>query len=326
LNKALSRKAKTSLAAGAVALALGLYATHTMVPPTPGPVAAAAALEADLGLVVLWGLLVSLVALGAGWLFALKMGSKVSIPVDESEDEAASDGAHTACDRDTGPSATKALLPILVPILLIVVRSISRAALGLPEGSPAVAIIEFFGQPVVALLIGVLLAFLLPGRLDKDMLGTGGWIGHAVVNAAGIIIITGAGGSFGKMLQNSGIAGVIEQMLGERHLGIWLPFLLAAALKTAQGSSTVAIITTANIMAPLLPAFGLDSATARALVVVAIGAGSMVVSHANDSFFWVVTQFSKMTVSQGYRLQTLGTLIEGSVAMAVVWVLSVVLL
>lgn len=326
LNRALSQKAKTSLAAGAMALALGLYATHTMVPPTPGPVAAAAALEADLGLVVLWGMLVSLVALAAGWVFSVRMAASVQIAPDDPDDAAPKDAPVEHSGVAGGPGAVKALLPILVPILLIVGRSLSRTVLALPEGSAAASAIEFLGQPVVALLIGVLLALLLPRRLDKAMLGTDGWVGHAVVNAAAIIVITGAGGSFGKVLQNSGIAGVVEHTLGNWQLGIWLPFLLAAALKTAQGSSTVAIITTANIMAPLLGAFGLESPTARALVVVAIGAGSMVVSHANDSYFWVVTQFSRLTVSQGYRLQTLGTLIEGAVAMATVWLLSLVLL
>lgn len=320
LNKALSRKAKTSLAAGAMALALGLYATHTMVPPTPGPVAGAEALGADLGLVVLWGLPVAFVAAVAGWIFSVKVASKVHIAdseLDEVEERIAPD--HT-------PGVSKALLPILVPIVLIVIRSIAGTALEFPEGSAIAATIEFLGQPVVALLIGVLLAFLLPKRLNKDMLASDGWVGHAIVSAAGIIIITGAGGSFGRVLQNSGIADIIEQHVGGQQLGIWLPFLLAAALKTAQGSSTVAIITTANIMAPLMDAFGLESDTARALVVVAIGAGSMVVSHANDSFFWVVTQFSNMNVSQGYRLQTLGTLIEGTVAILTVWLLSLVVL
>ncbi len=324
LNRALSRKAKTSMAAGAMALALGLYATHTMVPPTPGPVAGADALGADLGLVVLWGLPVSFVAAAAGWLFAVKVASKVHIADSELDD--AGGPAVEWAEPDSRPGVTKALLPILVPIVLIVIRSVAGTAYEFPEDSAVAATIEFLGQPVVALLIGVLLAFLLPKRLEKGMLASDGWVGHAITSAAGIIIITGAGGSFGKVLQNSGIAEIIEQHASGQQLGIWLPFLLAAALKTAQGSSTVAIITTANIMAPLMVAFGLESDRARALVVVGIGAGSMVVSHANDSYFWVVTQFSKMTVSQGYRLQTLGSLIEGVVAMVTVWLVSLVVL
>ncbi len=184
----------------------------------------------------------------------------------------------------------------------------------------------FLGQPVVALLIGVGLAMTLPKRFDKEMLSMTGWVGEAIVGAATIIIITGAGGAFGKVLQNSGIANVIGGALSDANLGIWLPFLIAAGIKTAQGSSTVAIITTAGLLAPLLATLGLDSDTHRALVVIAIGAGAMVVSHANDSYFWVVTQFSGMDVKTGYKLQTLGTLVQGSVAALAVYLVSIMVL
>ena len=105
-----------------------------------------------------------------------------------------------------------------------------------------------------------------------------------------------------------------------------LPFVIAAGIKTAQGSSTVSIITTAGLMAPLLTPLGLDSETAKALVVVAIGGGAMVVSHANDSFFWVVTQFSNMSPETGYKLQTLGTLVQGTVAGLAVWITAAIVL
>jgi len=128
------------------------------------------------------------------------------------------------------------------------------------------------------------------------------------------------------VLQNSGIANVVGQGLSTWHMGIFLPFLIAAGIKTAQGSSTVSIITTAGLMAPLMAPLGFDEPTARALVVVAIGAGAMVVSHANDSFFWVVTQFSNMTPEQGYRLQTLGTLVQGLVGAIAVFVIATLVL
>ncbi len=322
LNKALAHRARITLAASAVALSLGLYATHTMVPPTPGPVAAAGILEADLGRVILWGLVVSLFALAAGWAFAVGVAARVSIPpYREGEHVEANDA-----DANGAPSAAKALLPILVPILLIVARSISEfPTRPLGEGG-LVTVLGFLGQPVVALLGGVALGLLLPARLERSMLSASGWVGEAVLAAATIIIITGSGGAFGKVLQNSGIADVVGGSLAGLHMGIWLPFLIAAGIKTAQGSSTVAIITTASLVAPLLGALGLDGPTARALVVVAIGAGSMVVSHANDSYFWVVTQFSNMSVQQGYRLQTLGTLVQGSAAALTLWVVSAALL
>jgi len=179
----------------------------------------------------------------------------------------------------------------------------------------------------VALLIGVLFAFLLPRKLTAQMLSPSGWVGDAVVTAATIIIITGCGGAFGKVLENSGISEVVaEHITTSANLSIFLPFIVAAALKTAQGSSTVAIIATAGIVAPLIESLGLAGPTARALIVVAIGAGSMVVSHVNDSYFWVVTQLSNMTVSQGYKLQTLGTLIEGGMAAVALWIITQIVL
>lgn len=326
LNRALSKRAKISLAAGAVALSLGLYATHTMVPPTPGPVAAAGILGADLGAVIMWGIVVSLVALVAGWLFAVLYASRIYI--DPSEEKVQVEEAHKPQqDPAKAPGALKSIIPILLPIVLIVLQSIAKYPTKPFGDGIAAEWIIFFGQPVVALLIGVFVAFSLPSKLNKEMLSTTGWVGEAILAAATIIIITGSGGAFGKVLQNSGIADAIKGMFSaDTNLGILLPFIIAAAIKTAQGSSTVSIITTAGIMAPLLGTLGLDSEIARALVVIAIGAGAMVVSHANDSYFWVVTQFSNMSVKQGYKLQTLGTLVEGVTAAVAVYILAHILL
>jgi GntP family gluconate:H+ symporter len=321
LNKALSLKAKISLAGSAVALSLGLYATHTMVPPTPGPVAATGLLKADLGLVIMWGGMVAAIALAAGWLFAGKFAARVQMDPEPTSPETYSESVAAEA-----PSASKTIVPILLPIVLIVLKSISEFPTH-PFGEGSMAkLISFIGHPVVALLIGVFVACSLPRKLRGEMLSASGWVGEAILVSATIIIITGSGGAFGKVLQNSGIADVVKEYLVNTNLGILLPFLIAAALKTAQGSSTVAIITTAGVMAPLLEVFKLDTPTAKALVVVTIGAGSMVVSHANDSYFWVVTQLSKMSVHQGYKLQTLGTLVQGVVAGIAVWFISLLVL
>ncbi|MEL6192530.1 MAG: GntP family permease [Bacteroidota bacterium] len=319
LNKALSNKAKVSVAGTAIALSMGLIATHTMVPPTPGPIAAASLLDADLGRVILIGLFASLGALAVAITFAKRFAAKFEVELVHSPENAATP---TETER---PGALKAFLPIIIPIILIIIKSIAEFP-SQPLGTGAfIDFWIFMGNPVVALFIGMLLAFLLPKKMDKSMLGTSGWIGEALQQAAIIILITGAGGAFGKVLQASGVGEVLENMVGGAKIGIWLPFLVAAALKTAQGSSTVALITTASIMAPLLPSLGLDSEMSRALAVVAIGAGSAVVSHANDSFFWVVTQMTGMNVRQGYLLQSLGSGITGLSAMILLFILSLFL-
>jgi GntP family gluconate:H+ symporter len=320
LAKALSKKVKISFAVGAMALSLGLIITHSIIPPTPGPVGAAGILKADLGLVIILGIPVSIIALIAGWLFAIKIASKIQI-------DPFPDSAKIDAEPVEVPSVVKSLLPIFMPIILIILRSISllpSTPFGAGHYSSA---INFIGQPVVALLIGVLLSFLLPRKLTRDMLSPTGWVGKAVIAAATIIIITGCGGSFGQVLQNSGIGDVINNNLaGAKSLSILLPIIIAASLKTAQGSGTVAIITGASIMAPLLITLGMDSPSARALVVVALGSGGMIASHANDSYFWVVTQISGMSVNQGYRLQTLGTLVVGVFASLAAWLLSLIVL
>jgi len=320
LNRALSKKAKLSLAGTAVALSLGLMASHTMVPPTPGPIAAAGILGADLGQVILFGLMTSIPALLVCILFAKKIGSKIYIdPAPKITEEQINTQLKNA------PSVFKSFIPIVVPIILIVLRSFAEyPTLPFGDGNFKYAI-GFVGNPVVALLIGMVLSFTLPKKLDKEMLGTSGWIGEALTSAAIIILITGAGGAFGKVLQTSDISSLLESNITTGSLGIWLPFLIAAGIKTAQGSSTVAIITTASIIAPLMPAMGFDTEILKALAVIAIGAGAAVVSHANDSFFWVVTQLSDMKVNQGYRIQSLGTAILGFSAMIVLTIISLLI-
>jgi GntP family gluconate:H+ symporter len=317
MNKAISKKAKISLAGSVMALALGLMVTHCLIPPTPGPIAAAGILGADLGLIILFALPVSLFALFVSWLFATKIASKIYIDPNPELSE-----TQVAAKIEQAPSAFKAFTPIVVPIILIVLKSIADFPTQ-PLGDGFFG--EFFGfigEPVIALFIGVLLAFRLPKKFDATLLSTSGWVGKALVNAAIIIMITGAGGIFGRVLRDSGIATTIGNALSNANLGIWLPFIIAAAIKTAQGSSTVAIITTASLIAPLTKSLGFESDIALALVVSAIGAGSMVASHANDSFFWILTQMSQMDVKTGYKLQTLGTAIVGISSIFIIWVIS----
>ena len=310
LNRALSKKAGITLAASACALGLGLTITHCLVPPTPGPIAAAGIMGADLGLVILMGITASILPLLIAWLFVTKWAARTYIDPapNESDADIVEKVAHA-------PSATKSFLPVVIPLVLIVLKSVASFP-SEPFGSGTFAtVISFIGEPVVALLIGMVLSFTLPKKFDKEMLSTTGWVGKSLSSAAIIILITAAGGSFGMILRDSGIADVLGDALSKYNLGIWLPFLIAFALKTAQGSSTVSIITTASIVAPLMGVMGFVSPLEKAILVTALCSGAMMVSHVNDSFFWVVTQMSGMNVKTGYKLHTLGTLLCGFAAM-----------
>lgn len=320
LNRALSKRAKISLAAPAIGLSLGLTATHCLVPPTPGPIAAAGILGANLGLVILIGIPVSLIALFFGWLFACKAGSRIMIdPNPELSDIEIAEKINEA------PSPLKATLPIFLPIILIIFKSVSDFPTN-PFGEGALKeFLRFAGEPTIALLAGVFISFLLPRKRPEGLCSEQGWVGKALLSAATIILITGAGGAFGKVLQNSGLADTIGSSFSDIKIGIWLPFIIAATIKSAQGSSTVALITAASVVSPLLPSLGLDTETGKALTVLATGAGAMVVSHANDSFFWVVTRMSGMDIKTGYKLQSTGTLVLGTTAALAIWILSLIL-
>lgn len=321
LNKALTKRAKLSLATTAMALVMGLMASHTMMPPTPGPIAAAGILEADLGLVILLGLPISIFTMLIGWQFAVRYASRVHIDADPEHTE-----EEIAALMREAPAPAKAFAPILIPIILIVLRSIADyPSHPLGEGWFAQGL-NFVGSPLIALLIGVMIALTLPKKLDRQMLSASGWVGKGILDAAIIILITGAGGAFGMVLRNSGIADVIGSTLADVNLGLWLPFVIAAIIRAAQGSSTVALITTASILAPLAASMGLDSSMGLALMVLAIGAGSMVASHANDSMFWILTQMTNMDVKTGYRLQTFGSSLAGFSAAVVIWIVGLVML
>ena len=311
LNKALSKKTGISLVVFAVALSTGLYVSHVFVPPTPGPLAAAAALDADLGLVILMGIAIAIPTAFVGYLWALKFGSKLSIK----EKDLSLDALETPKNNK---SILAVLLPILIPIILIALRSIAKYPTH-PFGDGILAeIFSFIGHPLVALFVGILFAMKLIDQKTpvKERLD---WVSSSLKEAGVIILITGAGGAFGSVLRSVNLSGMIETHFTDIQAGIFLPFILAAILKTAQGSSTVAIITSATIIAPLMNALGLESEMSRALAVLAIGAGAMTVSHINDSYFWVVSQFSGMDTKTTLKSHTVATFFQGITAITILF-------
>ncbi|MEO3976618.1 GntP family permease [Streptomyces sp. CAU 1734] len=336
LQRSIARKTGKNPVVLGTALATGLYASHTFVPPTPGPIAAAGNLgigSDGLVWVILFSIPVSLVAALAGLVWALRRTGNLESKLPD---------AHQTFEEykeqfDHLPSLSRALTPILLPILLMATGSVASFPSGdgtLVDGAFG-SFLSDIGSPVNALLIGVILALaLLPAKRDAKALTT--WVAEGLVDAAPILVITGAGGAFGAVIKSTPIADYIASLIGDGSsvsglTALLVLFGLAALLKTAQGSTTAALIITSTLAQPLLPALGLDGMLGgipigQVLAVLAIGAGAMVVSHVNDSYFWVVSQFSGMTVKTAYRAHTAATLVQGFTSLAAVLVLGVFLL
>lgn len=323
LNKTLARRSGVPMATMAVALSAGLYATHTLVPPTPGPIAAAANLHADLGMLILLGILISIPVALVGLLWGLVVGRFV-----DSTEDTADAGDWLSLDRSSLPSVERSFAPIIAPILLIGLRSlVNFPIVNSLVGGKEFIISQFFnfiGDPVIALLVGLVLCIRLVPALTEEVKMN--WVGQGIRDAAPIIMITAAGGSLGSVIAGTQIGAYLGETLAQQNLGIFLPFVLAAALKTAQGSSTVALITASTIIYPLLATLGLDSSVGAVLATLAVGCGSMVVSHTNDSYFWVVSQFSGLDMAAAYKTQTVATLFMGGAGILCVWGLTRMLL
>ena len=318
LNKALAAQARRSMATMAIALALPLFIIHCLIPPHPGPAAAAGILGADVGLLMVIGFPIGIPALIVSYLWAVRYASRFDIQASGSAslDEIISKYGEL-------PSLGKALVPLLLPLVLIGAGALSQV-LGGDTDSSLHAWMRFLGNPTIALVVGVLVALALTPSAQRSKIGE--WVSAGVQSAGPILAITGAGGAFGYMLRATPVGAYLGELLMGAELGLLLPFLLAAALKTAQGSSTVAMITASSLLAPLLPSLGYESTWAVALVMMSLGAGSMVFSHANDSYYWVVSRFSGLDDSTAYRTLSVATLLAGLTTLLVVLGLGLVVL
>lgn len=316
LNKSLSKKTNIPLVVFAVALATGLYATHVFVPPTPGPLAAAAVMKADIGLLMLAGLMLAIPVSLTGYLWAMLIKKKVVVDEALEEPSALNSGVEKSFVANN--LLWKVLLPLMLPIMLIAIKSvINFPSKPLGEGT-LFQFFDFLGNPVMALLLGVLISVVSITSEEINIEKKQEWINHAFKEAGLIILVTGAGGAFGAVLRELNLSELIDPENGFIKNGLLLSFVLAALLKTAQGSSTVSIITTAAIIGPLLPVLGLETEFEKVLAVLAVGAGAMTVSHVNDSYFWVVTQFSSMNIKTGLKSYSAATLLQGLVAITIV--------
>ncbi len=310
LNKTLSQQTKTPLIGLTVALSTGLFAPHVLVPPTPGPLAAAANLELEnLILLIVFGGVTALLLVLVGGTYGYFLTKRM--PYTELENTKEIEGK----EMKELPSFFKAILPILVPIVLMCFGTIVK--LGTASSSTLFEIFYFITSPTMALGIGMLFAFSQSKK--NNTLFINQTLKKGIEQAAPILIITGMGGALGSIIQTIPLEDYAVSLTAFEGLGILIPFLIAALLKTAQGSSTVSIITTSSIIFPLLPLLGLDSEMGKVWAILALGVGSMTVSHANDSYFWIVTQMGGLDVKSAFRSHTVGTLLQGLVGLGIVW-------
>ncbi len=312
----ISKLSNTSKASLSLSLATGLYTTHTLVPPTPGPIAAAGNIGASgyLGTIILLGLCFSIPTLLITQFLSKRMGKKIITNEVQHTDKTEQN------DTVLMPSLTNALIPLLVPIILIAFGTIIRFT------GMANEWIDFISAPVVAIFIGAIIAMLLLRPQNKSDIKD--WFIEAVKVSGPILIITAAGGAFGGVLKATPLSEYVGQWMtsGDSSdiLILLLIFLIAAVLKTAQGSSTSAMVITSSLLAPLIPVLGWDSAIQFALAVLVIGGGAMTVSHFNDSYFWVVSQFSGMSAKDTNRSFTLITGVQGLTVLSLsvlVWII-----
>lgn len=309
LAKSLARKYGKPLVVVSLALAGGLSVTHHMVPPTPGPLAAVGLLGADIGSVIVAGMVFSVLMLPVVVAYARYMGPKLESRLDP---VLVGTGAENAADTrgekssggtgitirgrdiadepaDPGINPLVASIPLLLPLLLIIGNTVSTAV---SEGSAVTRVFTFVGNPAVALLIGLVVAvYLLPPRGTKRTT-VGGWLTAAAASAGMIVFITGAGGAFGEVLRGSGVGDALAETVSGWPVPMFLmPFLIASFVRVAQGSGTVAIITAATLSAPIVENAGMSPT----LAVLSACAGSIVFSYFNDSYFWVVTRFTGLS-------------------------------
>ncbi|MGX1756571.1 GntP family permease [Streptomyces lydicus] len=283
-------------------LLAGLSMTHAFLPPHPGPVAAAGLFKVDLGWIILMGVLCGIPAVLAAWGYAAWIGKRLFVPVpqdmveaaDEAKAAVAAEKAAAGVRPDESPVPLATVLTIIgTPLLLILLATFSSIAMA---PSPGRSVIEFFGHPFVALTIALLMSYYLLGirrgwsRTSLETVSTA-----SLKPVGNIILVVGAGGIFGAVLKGSGVATALSDTF--HHVGlpvIVLAYLLSLVLRVAQGSATVAIVTTAGIVVPLVEGQGMSQAH-LALIIMAISAGSIFASHVNDGGYWMVSKYFGIT-------------------------------
>lgn len=315
IAKRLSKDTKISMTTMAVATCMGLHATHMFVPPTPGPLAVAGILNADLGQVILFGALVSIPVALVGYIGAVIAGKKYYYLPDNIEETP---------ENQNLPNAVMSFLPILAPIALMLLKTIGSMT---SLTGPAANVINLFGTPAVALMVGLIIAAIGYHNIfpeDKTAWGFDGVLAEALRTAGQIVLIVGAGGAFSGVLKASSLQAIITDSFSGLTLGILAPFIIGFIFRTCVGSATIAMVTAATMITPLLDILGFASPMGRIIAMLACAAGGLMVFHGNDDFFWVTTTTSGMDTSVAYKTIPIISVLQSLTALLIVFILSLI--
>lgn len=296
--KSISKKSKIPLKSLGVALSTGLFAPHVLVPPTPGPLAAASNLKLeDFSLLIIIGSILALILVIIGSAFSYSIYNKSKFNANLFFYQKSS---------KKFPSLSESIIPIIVPVILIAIGTLFG---NLNAFKNLDFVFSFLSNPSFALVVGAVLSF----RLIKfnPEIGLNFCIKNGLYSALPIVLITGMGGTLGLIMQKIPIEDFINIYSFDFSLVLLIPFFISSIFKTVQGSSTVAIITTSTIMYPLLASLGLDNEIDKIWTILSIGVGSMTVSHTNDSYFWIVSEMTGISAKKALKYHTTGTLIQG---------------
>ena len=305
-------KTGVNMSVMATGLVGAMQATHALVPPTPGPLAAVALGGADVGKVILFGGVATFVASLGGWAFALLVGPHLESP--PSEEFVGQSFVDQGREADL-PSTARAYAPILIPLALIAGQSVT--ALAFPEDHVVNDVMRYLGWPVVALTIGVLLAY-RNTRREQAADRTTAWVESGLRTSAMILMVTGLGGSLSQILRQTPAVDAIAAAVAASGLSaIFLPFILGLLGNMITGSTTVGVITSAAISAPMMDTLGLSPEA----TMLAGAAGSIIVKYVNSSYFWVCTSLSRMSLRSALLSYGGVTLVNGVLSMAVVYVM-----
>jgi gluconate:H+ symporter, GntP family len=292
----------------ATRVAVAISAGHGLIWLSPVPIAAAAILGAGWQRVAMFGVPVAVVsaAVGIGWAYL------ISVP------QSAMSDPPSVKDKPRSISAAVLLAACFIPLLMLMVQSVGDMPSEPFGGGAHRELILGIGRPLVLFVASVCIMTLGHWRLSLKCLKDPEWTGRFLGKAAGIILTVGAAGGLQRLCQQTGMAELLGERLSTWHVagaaGVLIPFLVAAVIKTLQGSSLVAAITTAGMMQPLLSPLGLDSENGIALAVLAVGAGTVMISHVNDDFFWLVSYATEVSPARTLNTFSVATLLQGCAA------------